>query len=173
MFFATARDLAPVLSGLESRRKLRYTPCRHVSTNRPQVYLSYADIPDFGQTNHPTAVMNPRYLVTLQGAAVQVREIPQRDGRVNFAIDQQLNKDSVNLRPGGMYGRDVLLYGAIGTVSESAPSLDLYDFMVEPYLERFVKVREFFLGSEAFDLWQSGVRLTVSATSPTDFDLKP
>jgi hypothetical protein len=51
--------------------------------------------------------------------------------------------------------------------------LDLYDFMVEPYLARFEKVHEFFLGPEALDLWRSGVRLTTSATSPADFDLKP
>ena len=74
--------------------------------------------------------------------------------------------------PGGMYGRDVLLYGSIGTVSESDASINLYDFMVEPYLARFTQVREFYLGPEAFALWKSGVRLNTSATSTSDDDLK-
>jgi len=173
MFYATARDLRPVLSLLESKKKLQYTSMHNVESDRPQTYYSYVDIPDFGRTNHPTAVINPSYLVALQGTAVQVRIIPQRAGGVNFAIDQRLNEDTVTLRPGGMFGSNVLLYGSIGTVSESAASLDLYDFVVEPYLALFERVHEFFLGPDAFDLWKSGVRLTTSATSPIDFDLKP
>jgi hypothetical protein len=172
LFYATARDLTPVLSLLEAQKKLQYTAMRRVVSNRPQTYFSYADIPDFGRTYDPTAVMNPTYLVALQGTVVQVETIYPKTGVVNFAINQGLNKDTVILRPGGMYGRDVLLYGSIGTVSESEASLNLYDFMVEPYLARFAPVREFFLGPEAFDLWKAGVRLTSSATSPANFGLK-
>lgn len=103
---------------------------------------------------------------------MQVKSIHLRTGGINFSIGQNLNKDTVTLRPGGMYGQDVLLYGSIGTVSESDASLSLYDFMVTPYLARFAPVNEFFIGPEAFELWKSGVRLTISATSPADFDLK-
>ena len=172
MFYATARDLTPVLSLLETQRKLQYTATRRLVSNRPQTYFSYADIPDFGQTYHPTAVMNPAYLVALQGTAVQVKTIYPRTGGVNFSVGQDLNKDTVGLRPGGMYGHDVLLYGSIGTVSESEASLKLYDFMVEPYLARFAQVHEFFLGPEEFELWKSGVRLTTSAASPGNPNLK-
>jgi hypothetical protein len=172
MFFATARDLAPVLSLLEARERLQYTSMRQVKSDRPRTYLSYADIPDFGQANDPAGVMNPAYLVALQGTVVQVETIPQRTGGINFVIDQRLNEDTVILRPGGMCGRDVLLPGAIATVSESAASLNLYDFMVEPYLAGFTKVQEFFLGPHALELLRSGIRLTTSATSPAEFDLK-
>lgn len=101
MFFATARDLAPVLSLLETQKKLQYTPMRHVESDKAQICLSYADIPDFGRTYHPTAVMNPNYLVALQGTVVQVETIHLNAGGVNFAIDQRLNKDTVTLQPGG------------------------------------------------------------------------
>jgi hypothetical protein len=172
MFYATVRDLTPVLSLLETQKELQYTPMRHVVSNKAQSYFSYADIPDFGRTNNPTAVNNPTYLMALRGTVVQVESIPLRTGGINFAIGQRLNKDTVTLRPGGAYGHDVLLYGSIGTVSESEASLNLYDFMVEPYLARFVQVYDFFLGPEAFDLWKSGARLTSSANSPAKFDLK-
>jgi hypothetical protein len=172
MFYATAGDLTPVLSLLEAQKKLQYTPMRDVVSDRAKIYFSYADIPDFGRTYDLTAVHNPAYLVALRGTVVQVKSIPQRTGGINFAIDQRLNRDTVTLRPGGMCGYDMLLYGTIGTVSERDASLNLYDFMVEPYLARFVQVNEFFLGPEAFALWKSGVRLTTSATSPTKFDLK-
>ncbi|HEY6619968.1 MAG TPA: hypothetical protein VIY68_10510 [Steroidobacteraceae bacterium] len=172
LFYATTRDLTPVLAQLETLRKLQYTPMRLVVSSRPETYLSYADIPDFGRTCDPTAVMNQSYLVAPQGTVVQVKSIPQRIGGINFSIGQGLNKDTVTLSPGGMFGQDVLLYGSIGTVSESGTSLDLYDFIVEPYLARFADVHGFFLGPEAFDLWKSGVRLTVSATASADSNLK-
>lgn len=123
MFYATACDLTPVLSFLEAQKKLQYTPMHDVASDRPQIYLSYAEIPDFGRTNNPTAVHNPTYLVALQGTAVQVEAIYPRTGGVNFAIGQNLNKDTVTLSPGGMYGQNALLYGSIATVSESDASL--------------------------------------------------
>jgi hypothetical protein len=82
MFFATAKDLAPVLSLLEAREKLQYMSMRQVESDRPQTYLSYADIPDFGRANDPAAVMNPAYLVALQGTVVRVKSIPQRTGGI-------------------------------------------------------------------------------------------
>ena len=171
-FFATAADLAPVLTLLEAKRKLQYTPMRHVLSNKAQIYPSYVDIPDFGRTNDPTAIMNPAYLVAMQGTAVQVETIYPRTGGVNFDVGQILNKDAVTLRPGGMYGHDAFLYGSIGTVSESDASFDLYDFVVEPFIAHFTDVHGLFLGPEAFDLWKSGVRMTGSATSPADFNLE-
>ena len=147
LFYATTRDLTPVLARLRATlRKLQYTPMRLVVSSRPETYLSYADIPDFGRTCDPTAVMNQSYLVAPQGTVVQVKSIPQRIGGINFSIGQGLNKDTVTLSPGGMFGQDVLLYGSIGTVSESGTSLDLYDFIVEPYLARFADVHGFFSG---------------------------
>jgi hypothetical protein len=92
MFYATARDLTPVLSLLETRKKLQYTPMRHVESDRAQIYPSYANIPDFGRTYDPTAVHNSAYLVALQGTAVQVETIYPRSGGISFAIDQRLNK---------------------------------------------------------------------------------
>jgi hypothetical protein len=53
---------------------------RDVVSDRAQIYLSYADLLDFGQADHPTAVMNPDYLVALQGTAVQVETIYPRTG---------------------------------------------------------------------------------------------
>lgn len=61
MFYATARYLTPTLSLLESRKKLQYTPMRRVVSDKAQIYLSYADIPDFGRTHDPTAVHYPTF----------------------------------------------------------------------------------------------------------------
>jgi hypothetical protein len=49
----------------------------------------------------------------------------------------------------------------------------LYTFVAKGFCKNFKKVREYFVGPEALDLMASGVRLTLDATTPPEFDLKP
>ncbi len=173
MFYATALDLGSVLSPLEAEKPLQYTLSGLFVTNKPQNYLTYSSIPDFGRAPHPTAVANPCYLISLQGTEIRVRDVPQKAGGVFFAIDQLWNEDTIAFRPGGRHGNNVILYGMIGTVSQSALSKALYNFIAKPLRKNFLKKQEFFVGREAFDIWNAGARLTIGASSPPDFDLKP
>jgi hypothetical protein len=173
LFYATAADLAPLLSSLEAHQNLQYTLKGLFETNRLQTYLSHADIPDFGRASFPSAVSNPSYLVSSRGAVVRVRDVPQRAGGTLFAVDQKLNRNTINFWPGGRYGNDLLLYGEVNTISNSAPSTSLYDLLIKLFRQRFVQVREFLVGPEAFSLAKTGVRLTLSASTPSEFDLKP
>jgi hypothetical protein len=68
MFYATAADLSPLLSALETQKNLQYTLAGLFKTNTPQTYRSYVDIVDFGKPKHPTSVANSEYLVSPQGA---------------------------------------------------------------------------------------------------------
>lgn len=172
MFFATALDLGSVLSLLEAEKPLQYTLTGLFEANKPQTYLSYTDIPDFGRAPHPTAVANPCYLISLQGKEIRVRDVPQKAGGVFFAIDQLWNDDTIAFRPGGKHGNSVILYGMIGTVSKTAASKDLYNFVGRPFRESFLRKQEFFVGQEALDFWKAGGRLTIGASSPPEFDLK-
>jgi hypothetical protein len=172
MFYATAQDLASVLSSLEAQKRLQYTLTGLFKVNSTEAYLSYVNIPGLGQARHPTAVANPTYLISLQGAPIRAREVPQKAGGVRYAFDQKLNEDTVAFNPGGRYGDDVILYGMIGTVSESILSKDLYGFAAKLFRDRFAKIREFLVGPEAFDLAKAGLRLTIGASSPAEFDLK-
>jgi hypothetical protein len=172
MFYATATDLSPLLSLLETQKNLQYTLAGLFGTNTPQTCLSYVDIPDFGKPKHPTSVANSEYLVSPQGATVRVEDVPQRRGGVLYAVDQLLNQDTIHFGPGGRYQDDVFLYGRIGTASESPMSKGLYDFFTRPFRQRFKRTGAFFLGPEAIDFARRGVRLALSASTPPEFDLK-
>jgi hypothetical protein len=172
MFYATALDLSSVLSVLEVEKPLQYSLTGLFEENIPKTYLSYTDIPDFGRAPHSTAAANPTYLLMLQGSEVRVREVPQKAGGVLFAIDQMRNEDSIVFCPAGRHENNVILYGTIGTISQSAASKALYNFVVKPIRKSFVKKREFFVGREALDVWKTGARLTIGASSPPEFDLK-
>jgi hypothetical protein len=173
LFYATAQDLSGVPSSLEAQKDLQYTLAGLFDSKELQTYLSCRDIPDLGRAFHRSAVANRRYLVSLKGAVLHIRDVPQNSGRVLFAVDLGLNEDGIAFSPGGRYRNDVLLYGMVGTVSPpSEASKNLYTFVAKGFREDFKKVREYFLGPEALDLMASGVRLTMDASSPPEFDLK-
>lgn len=173
MFYATAADLIEVLAELERVRPLQYTRTGLFPAEQPTTYRSCSNIPDFGRATHPTAIANPTYLVSAAGQVIHVREVPQKSGGVLFAIDQKINPDTVALGPGGRFGNDVILYGMLGTVSESPFSKELYSFIGRGLTKAFRRQREFLVGQEALEVWKAGVRLTIGAASPRDFDLQP
>lgn len=172
LFYATKQDLAPALSSLEAQKSLQYTLTGLFDENRLQTYFSYADIPNFGQASHPNAIASPTYLVSLRGTALRALEVPQEAGGLCFSISQMLNDDTIIFSPGGWYGNDIILYGSLGTVSNSVTSKNLYNFFAKPFREYFRKVQEFYAGTEALNLAKGGVRLTIGASSPMEFDLK-
>src|ERR1700730_1137386 len=172
LFYATKQDLAPLLSSLEAQQNLQYTLTGMFDVNRLQTYFSYADIPDFGRVSHPNAIGNPTYLVSLRGTTLRIQEVPQDAGGICFGISQRLNDDTISLCSGGWYGSDVILYGSIGTISNSVASQNLYSFFAKSIRECFEKVQEFYVGPEALNRGKAGVRLTIGASSPTEFDLR-
>ena len=172
MFYATSQDLVPVLALMESKNNIKYTKCGMFHDDRPESYGSYADICDLGKAVHPNALGNPCYLLSAQKEAIQVQRIPQRSGGVLFAVDQRQNPDTITFRPSGRFGSDFILYGTVGTVSQSAASKALYVFAAKALRKSFTRQEEFLVGPEARELWNSGVRLTIGASSPPEFDLR-
>jgi hypothetical protein len=160
-----------VLSAAEANKPLQYALTGLFHSSRPQIYASYSAVPAFGRAVHSTAVANPAYLLLAYGEHINVRTVAQKSGGVLFAIDQIKNPESVVLRPGGRYGDTVILCGMIGTVSHSAASTDLYNFITKVFRSLFIRKREFLVGPEAAELWKLGGRLTIGAESPEEFDL--
>jgi hypothetical protein len=172
LFYATAQNLSGVLSSLEAQKDLQYTLAGLFDSKEPQTYFSYADIPIFGQSSHPSAIANPTYLVSPRGTTLRTHAVPQKAGGVCFAISQRLNDDTIIFSHGGWYGSDVILHGRTGTISNSVTSKNLYNFFAKPFRERFEKVQEFYVGTEALNRGKVGVRLTIGASPPVEFDLR-
>lgn len=172
MFYATALDLAPVLSSLEAKQNLQYTLAGMFDVNRLLTYFSYADIPDFGRAPHPNAIGNPTYLVSLRGTALCTEEVPQYAGGICFAISQRLNEDTITFSPGGWHDTQVILYGRVATISANPSSKNLYNLFAKAFRGNFAKMQEFLVGPEALNLARRGIRLTIGAASPAEFDLR-
>ena len=137
-FYATAHDLRSALSAPESAGPLQYTRTGLFETDRLQTYPSCSEIPDFGRAIHPTAIANPCYLVSRRGTQIEGRAVPQQDGAVRWAVDQQANPSTVALMPGGRFGNvAIFLHGTLGTVSGSAESQELYRTLAGAFRKTF------------------------------------
>jgi hypothetical protein len=112
------------------------------------------------------------YLVYPRNRRPAVRTIPQRRGGVSYLLD--LSPETVQLAPGGLHVES----GAIvaGRVAQpmyaSANGKKLYRDFSQALLTGFRKVRGYWLGPEAFELFKAGGRLvTIGIRSPKAYDL--
>jgi hypothetical protein len=171
-FFATADDLLPVFDLVERKYRLAYTLTGlHVSPELCAVTKG-ADIPTLRDVMEaPNAIACPSYLVTIEGAAVQVREVPQQSGGIRYGVDQLINPDSITFSHGGFFSPDILLYGRAGTASDSAVAKKLFRVFSSAIAKEFERVKAYWVGPRANELLRKGCRLTIGANSPKEYDL--
>lgn len=171
-FFAAGDDLLPVFESVEAKRGLSYTLCGLFPSRELTSVAAGREIPALrSPAPNPSANACPQYLVTAAGAAVSVREVPQKAGGVLYAIDQLANPESIIIQPGGLYPPDVLLHGRVGTASSAPFAAQLQRAFASVIGKRFEHIRAFYVGPEAHELWRRGYRLTRSAQSPREYDL--
>jgi len=135
-------------------------------------FIAGASLPNIGLAPSGDANHEPAYLVMNRNMAVVAREVPQRKGGLKFAVDQLENPDSTVFQPCGLFHTNVLIAGRIGTTGASPAALALHDLMVRTVTKGFRRVQAFWLGAEAFSLFQAGARLTTAVTSPQTYDLR-
>ena len=171
-FFATADDLLPVFDLVDRKHRLAYSLMGlHESADLSTVTKG-ADIPTLREVmDDPNAIACPAYLVTLEGAAVHVRDVLQQSGGIRYAVDQLVNPNSVTFSHGGFFSPDILLYGRVGTVSDSAVAKKLFRAFSSAIAKVFVRVKAFWVGPQAYELLRQGCRLTMGANSPKEYDL--
>ncbi|UPK06938.1 hypothetical protein [Bradyrhizobium sp. 170] len=171
-FFATKADLESLLKSVESERALQFVPAGLFDSSRIEPRQSLLDVANLDglavdHTNH-----QPRYLISDLGIPIEVRPVAQRTGEIKYAVDQLANPKTVALQPGGAFGESCLIAGQMGTASDEASSLELFQSFSKRIWHQFAKVKSFYVGKEAGELLDKGWRLTTNAKSPATYDLK-
>jgi hypothetical protein len=173
-FFASANDILPVLEQVDSRHSLIYTPMGLFESPKVLVVTQGVNIPTLKvNVPGPNALHSQRYLVTPADVVVQIREVPQTSGGLRYAFDQLINPDSIEFTPGGFYSSEILVYGRVGTVSDSKIAKALYRSFANAIKKQFVRIRAFWVGPQAEKLLHQGCRLTAGAQCPREYDLMP
>jgi hypothetical protein len=159
--YATASDMEPGLVDIERSMPLEYVLAGMFPTNETVRYPSALAVPNFGisRTGRGPTIDGHNYIVVPKGASIVVQDVPQRRGGVRYVIDNRENP-CVVFRPGGMFGRDCLIAGEVGTPRTDQVSLAIWNLFHRHFFREFVKIGLYRVGPEALRLLHSGLRLT-------------
>lgn len=173
-FYATKEDLVSFLDVVCTRFSLHCAqmgnfPCKEFSCST-YTLEDFVSLPNLGIANSDSAACCTAFLVSERHTPIQLRTVQAMDGQ-RVCIDQILNPDTVVFNPGGIWNSDILLYGSIGTSSESQISQTLMKQFLAAARKKFTKVKAYYIGPKAMTLLLGGKRLTISEQSPREFDL--
>jgi len=170
-FFATKRDIEPLLVAIESKHEIKYV--RAGNSDSPEVVTlsSGLQIPNLGIAESGDWNHNQWWLLMKPSATVQTRTISLRRGGTRYAIDQRLNPNSIAFEPGGIFQDNVVIGGTAGTISDEPVSRELINLFTRETRRQFTRIRSFFVGPEAEKLLDKGYRLTTDTRSTQEYDL--
>ncbi len=171
-FFATKGDLESLLRAVESEQPLQFVVAGLFDSPNIQPMESLLGASNLGSVAGGDANHEPAYLVAGRGIPIEVRPVPQRRGGVKYAVDQLANPKTIAFRTGGVFGKTCLIAGDMGTASDDPSSLELFRLFSKQPRHRFTKIKSFYVGREAGELFDKGWRLTANAKAPSLYDLK-
>lgn len=172
-FFATADDLLPGFERLESIQKVRYVECGNFTEARIPEYSSGKDLPNLGIADGESSVGCKTYLMLKDSDKLELRKITLTSGGVVWAVDQLANPDSVVICTGGNYKDVAFVRGSITSTCASPVAKKLLQLASNKLISGFTKVRTFWLGPDAYQLFRAGFRfVTAGVQSPIEYDLQ-
>lgn len=125
-FFMTKEDLLVLSDELENKMDIVFYDTMNITSADGRSFNTIKELPDLGinkcGSHHVEA-----FLVLPKEKEVVIEEVPQKDGKIHYFIDQSRNEDSIDFWPGGFYGDSYLIHGNIGTISDTAISKNLYN----------------------------------------------
>jgi hypothetical protein len=141
--------------------------------NQPEVHGSLLLANGLGMSKTGDAARSVTYLAMSAGDNVHVEVVPQRKGGVRYSLTQLGNPTSIAIKPGGIFENGSLVAGSVGTVSEHAESIALYNDFKRSVTRGFDKVRSYLVGPGALRLLRNGIRLvTMGVDESIEYDLK-
>lgn len=171
-FFATSADLRALLASIEARAELQYVEAGLFDEERRNILSSLTSLASLGTATAGDSNRELTYLVSQRSGDVNVRAVAQRRGGTKYAVDQLNNPHAIVFRPGGTHSGTILIAGMVGTVNETPTAMELMKMFSQEIKSHFARVKEYWVGPDAFQRLQSGARLTSSIAAPTEFDLE-
>lgn len=159
--YATKNDFAAVFRGVSLERPIDFVATGLFDKAEMTILHESDDIASFSA-----------YMAFDRGLSIEQRVVPQRDGTTKFAIDPMINKKTIIFRCGGLIGNERLVAGDIAASDTNEQSEEIYRLFVRHIMKNFKKVKSYYVGPEAMDLFDQGIRLSPSEKSPELYDLK-
>ncbi|MDL5053173.1 hypothetical protein QQ056_06390 [Oscillatoria laete-virens NRMC-F 0139] len=159
-FFATKNDIDLILAEVDKLRSIKIVAAGLFDSLTIELVAMASKL-------HPTA----NYLLFYHDELIEYRIVEQRGGGRKYAIDQLTNPRTIAMRPGGLVDQNFLISGQIGTANDDPVSQDIYKVAARCIKRTFSKVKSYYVGQEALELLDKGVRLAPNINSPKTYDL--
>jgi len=171
-FFATTNDLIEILETAASKTSFCFALLKDKS-DYPSVYRSVANIEDLSVATFGDQNKEKMYLLIDPETKPNIRSVEQRNDGTKIFFDQRSHPESVVLRPGGVFKNfECIIAGQVGTISQDQWSESFYRLLSAILKKQFTKVKSFYVGAEALEKLDQGVRLTNNIKSPIEYDLQ-
>ena len=171
-FFATKTDLELLLQKIEAKQPLSFIAAGLFDSPAIEPKQSLQNIPGLGVAVNGDPNHNPRFLISDGSLPFEIRKVQQHRGEIKYAVDQQANPKTIVFQSGGTFGEKCLVAGQVGTASDDASSLKLFQLFSKEIRQQFTKIKSYYVGKEAAGFLDKGWRLTSNAKSPALYDLK-
>jgi hypothetical protein len=171
-FYATYRDIGQVLEQFEAEEHVVYVLTGLFDIDTPQLFGTFRAINSLSISTDGDANHVPGYLIVTESDQIELRRVPQKVGADKFAVDQSQITDSLYFQSGGAFSNEIIVPGRIGITHPTPISIKLYGAFAKIIVKNFIKVKSYYVGPEAYTLWQDGMRLGLSLKASADIDLK-
>lgn len=169
-FFGTKGDILSIFYEAEKNLSLRYVESGLFEENNSLIYYSIDSIPGLGINTSGEAI-SKSYLVLSKKEELTVRDVLQRNGTMNYAIDQLENPDTTVFWPGGIYEDKYLIQGRLASISDSSRSKDLQKEITKIIKKKFKRINGAWFGDEARSLEKKVRFITISIHQPKEYDV--
>ena len=170
-FFATPAELQSKTKEFEASHSVIYYRVGLFSSEKPLIFSSLLSSVSLGYVSSGDWNHSQSFLIADKATEIIIRKIPQRKGGDLYAVDQQINLDTVVIKPSGILKDGVLVAGSLGTISGTDYSKGVYKSFAKIIKKNSEKIGEFYVSPEAKNYLLKGWRLVTNEASPTEYDL--
>ena len=174
LFFATKNDMLHIFENyvLKYGKKMQYVEEGNHYNCPITIYNSINELPELGFLDSPNHC-SLSYLVLSDSELINTESLYLKDRSKVYAVYQNLNPNSVVFSPSGIYKKNKsLIHGQLSTISESDISKALFKEIKSVIKNSFLNYKGWYIGAEAKNLYGKIRFVTISADSPTEYDLK-
>lgn len=172
-FYATSKDLKPLIHTIESTISIKYLKAGLLDNADIVEYDSILKYHELGRATNTSNLFCDRFLVAHKDTQIIIEEVPQSKGGLKYEVSEVLNPDTVIFWPAGEFSqKNAVIEGIITTNSNTTKSIELYNSFVKTMKKQFIKYKSYYLGVDANEFFRKGWRLAENLERPEAYDLK-
>jgi hypothetical protein len=169
--YAIRSDWLDCFAAAETNRPLAYTLAGPFEKPVLQTFYGVTSIPDLGVAKPGKTDLASTFLVHDIDRVIHIRDVPQRNGLIRYAIDQLHNPATVGVKPGGLVGDNIVIAGQLGITTDDPTSTELFKLLARCVRKHFTKIKAYWVGPSAEAILDAGGKLAVSSEADPLYDL--